>query len=106
MFLEGAITTLFITILSIIFGTLLGFAVYMLYRENFSLPNKIINFGVRILQGMPTVVMLLFFYYPSEFYCEYLGNLTGISPLEPLDCRTDPEADQREKILIFKMTGY
>lgn len=63
MFLEGAITTLFITILSIIFGTLLGFAVYMLYRENFSLPNKIINFGVRILQGMPTVVMLLFFYY-------------------------------------------
>ena len=50
--------------------------------------------------------MLLFFYYPSEFYCEYLGNLTGISPLEPLDCRTDPDADSREKILIFKMTGY
>lgn len=63
MFFDGAITTLFITVLSIIFGTLLGFAVYMLYRENFSLPNKIINFAVRTLQGLPTVVMLLFFYY-------------------------------------------
>jgi len=50
--------------------------------------------------------MLLFFYYPSEFYCKYLNNLKGISRLETLDCRSGPDADPREKILIFKMTGY
>lgn len=50
--------------------------------------------------------MLLFFYYPSAFYCEYLENLAAISHLETLDCRPAPDADPREKLMIFKMTGY
>ena len=50
--------------------------------------------------------MLLFFYYPSAFYCEYLEKLEAISHTETLDCRPGPDADPREKLMIFKMTGY
>ena len=63
MILEGTLRTISITIFSIIFGTLLGFAIYMLYREKNKILNKIINFFVRTIQGIPTMVLLLFFYY-------------------------------------------
>lgn len=63
MILNGAVTTLIITIASIIFGTLLGLAVYMIYREGNRLANKIIDGIYRTLQGVPTMVLLMFFYY-------------------------------------------
>ena len=63
MILEGTARTLAITIASIIFGTALGFGVYMLYREKNRRVNKIIDGIYRTLQGVPTMVMLLFFYY-------------------------------------------
>lgn len=63
MILEGASKTLAITLASIIFGTLLGFAVYMIHREGNRLANKIINATYRTLQGVPTMVLLSFFYY-------------------------------------------
>lgn len=63
MILEGAARTLAVTIASIICGTILGFAVYMLYREGNRLVNKIIDAIYRTLQGVPTLVLLLFFYY-------------------------------------------
>lgn len=63
MILEGAARTLAVTIASIICGTILGFAVYMLYREGNRLVNKIIDAIYRTLQGVPTMVLLLFFYY-------------------------------------------
>ncbi|MBR2520137.1 MAG: transporter substrate-binding domain-containing protein [Selenomonadaceae bacterium] len=63
MILEGTAKTLTITIASIIFGTALGFGVYMLYREENKFVNKIIDGVYRTLQGVPTMVMLLFFYY-------------------------------------------
>lgn len=63
MILEGTAKTLAITIASIIFGTALGFGVYMLYREENKFVNKIIDGIYRTLQGVPTMVMLLFFYY-------------------------------------------
>ena len=50
--------------------------------------------------------MLLFFYYPSEFYSEYLDSLSAISRIETLDCRSGPGADPREKLMIYRMTGY
>ena len=50
--------------------------------------------------------MLLFFYYPSEFYSDYLDSLSAISIIETLDCRSDPGADPREKLMIYRMTGY
>ena len=63
MILEGTGRTLAITFASIIFGTLLGFAVYMLYREDNRLVKKIIDTIYRTLQGVPMLVLLLFFYY-------------------------------------------
>ena len=62
MILDGALTTLAITFCSIIFGTLLGLAVYMFYREK-TPANGIIDAIYRTLQGIPTMVLLLFFYY-------------------------------------------
>lgn len=62
MILDGALTTLTITFFSIIFGTLLGLAIYLLYREK-TPANRIIDAIYRTLQGVPTMVLLLFFYY-------------------------------------------
>lgn len=60
---EGTFTTVFITVSSIIFGTLLGLVVYLVYREKNWLINKIIDVIYRTLQGVPTMVLLLLFYY-------------------------------------------
>ena len=62
MILDGALTTLTITFFSIIFGTLLGLAIYLFYREK-TPANRIIDAIYRTLQGVPTMVLLLFFYY-------------------------------------------
>ena len=63
LILEGAEQTISITLASIIFGTLLGLAMYMLYREGNRLAKKIIDGIYRTLQGVPILVMLMFFYY-------------------------------------------
>lgn len=62
MILNGTLTTLTITFFSIIFGTLLGLVIYLLYREK-TPANRIIDAIYRTLQGVPTMVLLLFFYY-------------------------------------------
>ena len=62
MILDGTLTTLAITFFSIIFGTFLGLIIYLLYREK-TPANKIIDAIYRTLQGVPTMVLLLFFYY-------------------------------------------
>lgn len=63
MYLSGTLQTVAITISSIIFGTLLGFFIFMIYREQIKFLNKIIDKFIKIMQGLPTMVLLLFFYY-------------------------------------------
>lgn len=63
MFARGIGTTLLITILSILFGTLLGFAVYMICRRAGRAANTITRFGIWLIDGMPVVVLLMIFYY-------------------------------------------
>ena len=63
MIVEGIKVTILITILASIFGTLLGFIIYMVYRENNKIINKIIEKFIRIMQGLPLMVLLMFFYY-------------------------------------------
>ena len=70
MLAEGAARTIYITLLAIIFGTLLGFGAYMLYREGNRRVNRIIDAIYRTLQGVPTMVMLLFAYYVVFAYVE------------------------------------
>ena len=46
---------------------------------------------------------LLFFYYPSQAYIDYLLSLPQLSLTDTLVChRNSPERDTREKLLIFR----
>ncbi len=63
LFLMGIGTTLLITVLSIIFGTILGFIVFMLCRNGNPVANTITRFLVWLVEGMPVVVLLMILYY-------------------------------------------
>lgn len=62
-FVRGVGTTLMITALAIILGTLLGFGVFLLCRKGNPLANQITRFCVWLVQGMPVVVLLMILYY-------------------------------------------
>lgn len=63
MFFSGILTTILITVLSILFGTTLGFLVYMCCRNGNRAANVISGFFVWLIQGMPVVVLLMILYY-------------------------------------------
>ncbi len=63
LFLQGILTTLLITLLSILFGTALGFLIYMLCRGGNPLANACVRFSVWLVHGMPVVVLLMVLYY-------------------------------------------
>ena len=63
LFVQGIGTTLLITVLSILFGTALGFGVFMLCRNGNPVANTITRFSVWLVQGMPVVVLLMILYY-------------------------------------------
>ena len=63
LFAYGVINTLVITLLSIIFGTLLGFAVFMLCRKGNPVANIITRFCMWLISGMPMVVLLMILFY-------------------------------------------
>ena len=63
LFLQGIGTTLLITVLAILFGTAVGFAVYMLCRNGNPAANLLTRFFVWLVQGMPVVVLLMILYY-------------------------------------------
>ena len=63
LFVQGILTTLLITALTILFGTLLGFGVFMLCRGGNPAANLITRFSIWLVQGMPMVVLLMILYY-------------------------------------------
>ena len=63
LFLEGIGTTLLITVLAILFGTVLGFLVFLGCRNGNPAANAITRFCVWLVQGMPMVVLLMILYY-------------------------------------------
>ena len=63
LFLQGVLTTLCITLLAILFGTALGFAVFMLCRNGNPAANLVTRFSLWLVQGMPMVVLLMILYY-------------------------------------------
>jgi len=63
LFVSGVLTTLLITVLSILFGTALGFGVYMTCRNGNMAANGITRFCMWLVQGMPVVVLLMILYY-------------------------------------------
>ncbi|MBR6953460.1 MAG: transporter substrate-binding domain-containing protein [Clostridia bacterium] len=63
LFVQGILTTLLITALTILFGTLLGFGVFMLCRNGNPAANLVTRFSIWLVQGMPMVVLLMVLYY-------------------------------------------
>ena len=63
LFADGVLTTLLITVLSILFGTALGFVVFMLCRNGNIVANGVTRFSMWLVQGMPMVVLLMILYY-------------------------------------------
>ncbi len=63
LFLEGIGTTMLITMLSVLFGTILGFFVFILCRKGNPVANNIADFCMWLVQGMPVVVLLMILYY-------------------------------------------
>ena len=63
MILKGIATTLFITILSAIFGSVLGFLLYMLCRKKGKTFLKILNGVCWIIASLPVVVLLMVLFY-------------------------------------------
>ena len=54
---------IFNTCLSIVFGTALGFAAFLLCRKGNPVANAVTRFCVWLVQGMPVVVLLMILYY-------------------------------------------
>lgn len=63
LFISGIITTVVITVLSVLFGTILGFLVFMGCRNGNPAANAVSGFCVRLVQGLPVVVLLMILYY-------------------------------------------
>ncbi len=63
LFGQGTLTTLLITVLSILFGTALGFGIFMLCRNGNRFANGVTNVCFWLVQGMPGVVLLMILYY-------------------------------------------
>lgn len=63
LLVNGAGVTLLITVLSVVLGTMLGFAVYLLCRRGNRAANAVTRHFIRLVQGMPVVVFLMILYY-------------------------------------------
>ena len=63
LFADGVLTTLLITLMSILFGTILGFGIFMMCRNGNPAANLITRFCLWLVQGMPMVVLLIILYY-------------------------------------------
>ena len=78
LFLQGIGTTMLITVLSIIFGTILGFLVFMLCRKGNRAANAITRFCIWLIHGMPVVVLLMILYYIIFGEVAISGTLVSI----------------------------
>ena len=63
LFIRGILTTLIITVLSIITGTVTGFLVFMACKDGNPVANHVTAFCLWLVQGMPVVVLLMILYY-------------------------------------------
>lgn len=63
LFVYGTGTTLLITLLSIIFGIILGFMLFMACRRGNRIADRIARLYIWLIHGMPVVVLLMILYY-------------------------------------------
>ena len=63
LIVQGIGTTCLITVLSVIFGSILAFLICLFRRTDSVLAGKIADLYVKLLQGTPMVVLLMILYY-------------------------------------------
>ena len=63
LFIQGIGITLLITVLSAIFGTILGFLLFLLCRNGNKFVNTIVTAFSWLIEGMPMVVLLMILFY-------------------------------------------
>lgn len=72
--LNGMRITLLITVLSILFGTVLGFLIYLIRRLGRA-ARFVTGIYIKVFQGTPQLVLLMFFYY-VVFARSHISSLT------------------------------
>ncbi len=78
LFVSGIVTTLLITVLSIIFGTLLGFFGFMTCRNGNRAANALAKFFTWLIGGMPVVVLLMILYYIIFAKSQISGSVVSV----------------------------
>ena len=78
LFFSGILTTVLITLLAIIFGTALGFLIYMGCRKGNRVANLFAKAFVWLVQGMPAVVLLMILYYIVFAQTEVTGVAVAV----------------------------
>ena len=63
LFVDGIGMTMFITVAASVLGTVLGFVGFLGCRKGNPIANKLADFLIWLVQGMPTVVLLMVLYY-------------------------------------------
>ena len=63
LFVSGIGITVLITVLAVLFGTVLGFLLFLAYRKNNCIFNGFLNVLMDILEKTPVVVILMILYY-------------------------------------------
>ena len=63
LFVSGVFTTIYVSLLSVILGTILGFVIYMLYRNAGIVIKTIMDAINNIFKKTPVVVLLMILYY-------------------------------------------
>ena len=63
LILKGILTTLFVTLVSVVLGSVLAFGICMFRRTGSIVANKLSDLYVKIMQGTPIVVILMILYY-------------------------------------------
>jgi len=63
LFADGVGSTVLITVLSLIFGTVIGFLVYLACRRGNKIANIITKSAIWLIQGLPMVVLIMILFY-------------------------------------------
>ena len=72
------VTTLHLTLLSIVSGTVAGFALYLLTRKGGRTTRALTSACLWLVQGMPLVVLLMVLYYVVFAESSFSGELVAI----------------------------
>lgn len=78
LFISGILTTILITFLSALFGTVLGFLVFMGCRGGNRVANKVTGICIWIIKGLPVVVLLMILYYLAFAKTPVSGTFVSI----------------------------